>query len=60
MSLSNFINSIRIEEYANLHYGRMVRRDLKFRERLLDHWRDLRHPHAEHFAEHEAEVRHIL
>ena len=55
-----FINGIHFQEYAKLEYGRLVWRNLEFRERLLGHWRDLRHPHAERFAEHEAEVRHIL
>jgi len=55
-----FINGIHFQEYAKLEYGRLVWRNLEFRERLLGHWRDPRHPHAERFAEHEAEVRHIL
>ena len=55
-----FINGIHFQEYAKLEYGRMVWRHPEFRERLLRHWRDPRHPHAERFAEHEAEVRHIL
>jgi hypothetical protein len=54
------INGIHFQEYAKLEYGRMVWRDPEFRERLLRHWRDPRHPHAERFPEHEAEVRHIL
>ncbi|HEX3628457.1 MAG TPA: hypothetical protein VH280_23870 [Verrucomicrobiae bacterium] len=32
----------------------------QFRERLLRHWRDARHPHAERFAAHEADVRYVL
>jgi hypothetical protein len=55
-----FINGIYYQEYAKLEYGRMVWRNPEFRERLLRHWRDARHPHAERFAEHEAEVRRIL
>ena len=55
-----FINGIYYQEYAKLEYGRMVWRDPKFRERLLRHWKDPRHPHAERFAEHEADVRYIL
>jgi hypothetical protein len=55
-----FINGIHFQEYAKLEYGRMLWRVPKARERLLRHWRDPRHPHAERFAEHEAEVRRIL
>jgi len=55
-----FINGIYFQEYAKLEYGRMVWRDPQFRERLLRHWKDSRHPHAERFAEHEADVRYIL
>ena len=55
-----FINGIHFQEYAKLEYGRLLWPNPEFRERLLGHWRDPRHPHAERFAEHEAEVRHIL
>jgi hypothetical protein len=55
-----FIHGIYFQEYAKLEYGRMVWRDPQFRERLLRHWRDPRHPHADRFAEHEADVRYIL
>ncbi|HZM03648.1 MAG TPA: hypothetical protein VFC44_11615 [Candidatus Saccharimonadales bacterium] len=55
-----FVNGIHMAEYAKLEYGRMLWRVPEYRERLLRHWRDPRHPHADRFAEHEAEVRHIL
>lgn len=55
-----FINGIYFQEYAKLEYGRMVWRSPEFRERLLRHWKDPRHPHTERFAEHEADVRYIL
>ena len=55
-----FVNGIVLEEYAKLEYGRLLWRAPEFRERLLRHWTDPRHPHAARFAEHEAEVRHIL
>jgi hypothetical protein len=55
-----FINGIYFQEYAKLEYGRMVWRVPQFRERLLRHWRDARHPHAERFAAHEADVRYVL
>jgi hypothetical protein len=55
-----FVNGIHFQEYAKLEYGRMVWRVPAFRERLLRHWTDPRHPHAERFAQHETDVRHIL
>ena len=55
-----FVNGIYFQEYAKLEYGRLLWRVPAHRERLLRHWRDPRHPHAERFAEHEAEVTHIL
>ncbi len=55
-----FINGIHHQEYAKLEYGRMVWRIPAFRERMLRHWRDPRHPHAERFAEHEADVRYVI
>ena len=55
-----FINGIYYQEYAKLEYGRLLWRVPAYRERLLRHWRDSRHPHAERFAEHEAEVTYIL
>jgi len=55
-----FINGIFFQEYAKLEYGRMLWRDPRSRERLLRHWKDSRHPHAERFATFESEVRRIL
>lgn len=55
-----FVNGTYFQEYAKLEYGRMLWRIPECRERLLRHWRDPRHPHAERFAEHEAEVTRIL
>ena len=55
-----FVNGIHFQEYAKLEYGRLLWRVPASRERLLRHWRDPRHPHAERFAAHEAEVRRIL
>ncbi len=55
-----FVNGIHFQEYAKLEYGRLLWRVPDSRERLLRHWRDARHPHAERFAEHEAEVNRIL
>ena len=54
------VNGIHFQEYAKLEYGRLLWRVPEYRERLLRHWRDPRHPHAERFAEHEADVRRAL
>ena len=55
-----FVSGIQWEEYAKLEYGRLLWRVPQFRERLLRHWTDPRHPHARRFAEHAAEVRRLL
>ncbi len=55
-----FVNGIHVQEYAKLEYGRLLWRVPAYRERLLRHWRDPRHPHAERFGEHEAEVVRVL
>lgn len=55
-----FINGIYFQEYAKLEYGRLLWRNPEFRARLLHHWRDPRHPHAERFVQYEAQVRHVL
>ena len=55
-----FVNGIYLEEYAKLEYGRLLWRVPEYRERLLRHGRDPRHPHAERFAGYETDVRHIL
>jgi hypothetical protein len=55
-----FVNGIYFQEYAKLEYGRLLWRVPEYRQRLLRHWNDPRHPHAERFAEHEMEVCLIL
>ena len=55
-----FVNGIHVEDYAKLEYGRLLWRVPAYRERLLHHWRDPRHPHAERFVENEAEVTRVL
>jgi hypothetical protein len=55
-----FVNGIHVEEYAKLEYGRLLWRVPAYRERLMRHWHDPRHPHAGRFAEHEVEVTCIL
>jgi hypothetical protein len=55
-----FVNSIHVEEYAKLEYGRLLWRVPAYRERLLRHWHDARHPHAERFAEHQPDVIRVL
>ena len=48
------------QEYSKLHYGRMLWKYPDFRQRLLRHWTDPRHPHAERFKEWRLEVERIL
>jgi hypothetical protein len=55
-----FINGIYFQEYAKLEYGRLLWRRADTRERLLRHWKDPRHPHAERFAKWELEVTRLL
>src|SRR5471030_1676811 len=55
-----FVNGIHFQEYAKLEHGRQLWRVPAYRERLLKHWHYPRHPHVGRFAEHEADVRHIL
>lgn len=55
-----FVNGIYFQEYAKLEYGRLLWRVPAYRQRLLQHWKDPRHPHAERFAEHEGDVFQIL
>jgi hypothetical protein len=55
-----FINGIHFQEYAKLEYGRLLWRNPEFRQRLLRHWHDPRHPHAERFVEFENEVCRLL
>ena len=55
-----FVNGIHVQEYAKLEYGRLLWRVPAYRERLLRHWHDPRHPHAGRFTEHEAEVTQVL
>jgi hypothetical protein len=48
------------QEYAKLYYGRMLWKNKEFQERLIRHWTDPRHPHAERFQEWRSEVEKIL
>ena len=48
------------QEYSKLHYGRMLWKLPDFRARLLRHWSDPRHPHAERFKQWRLEVEHVL
>jgi hypothetical protein len=54
------VSGIRFQEYAKLEYGRLLWRVPAYRERLLRHRNDPRHPHAERFAEHKTDVRYVL
>ena len=53
-------NGILYQDYAKLFYGRMLWKDPAFRERLIRHWTDARHPHAERFQEWRGEVEKLL
>lgn len=55
-----FINGIHFQESAKLEYGRLLWRRPEYRQRLLEHWRDPRHPHADRFSKWETEVQRIL
>ena len=55
-----FVNGIHFQEYAKLEYGRLLWSVPEYRQRLLRHWQDPRHPHAERFANHQADVLQIL
>jgi hypothetical protein len=53
-------HGILYQHYAKLEYRRLLRRRPDMRERLLRHWTDPRHPHAERFNEWRAEVEKLL
>ena len=53
-------NGILYQDYAKLEYGRILWKDADFRQRLLRHWMDARHPHAERFQQWRAEVEKLL
>ena len=53
-------NGILYQDYAKLFYGRMLWKDPTMRRRLLQHWTDARHPHAERFQEWRNEVERLL
>ena len=53
-------NGILYQDYAKLQYGRMLWKHPDFRQRLLRHWTDPRHPHAERFQEWRVEVEKLL
>src|SRR2546421_10083538 len=53
-------NGILYQDYAKLEYGRMLWKHFDFRQRLLRHWTDPRHPHAERFAEWRLELGNLL
>jgi hypothetical protein len=53
-------HEILYQDYAKLEYGRMLCKRPEMRERLLRHWTDPRHPHAERFKEWRGEVEKLL
>ena len=48
------------QDYAKLYYGRMLWKRPDMRQRLILHWTDPRHPHAERFQQWRLEVEKIL
>ena len=48
------------DDLARLEYGRMLWPDLEFRQRLLNHWTDPRHPYRERFLKHRQLIERIL
>ena len=59
-NLTTPTNGILYQDYAKLEYGRMLWKHPDFRQRLLRHWTDPRHPHAERFQEWRGEVEKLL
>ena len=53
-------NGIGYQDYAKLYYGRILWKYPDFRQRLLQHWTDARHPHAERFVKWRPEVERLL
>jgi hypothetical protein len=53
-------NGILYQDYAKLQYGRMLWKYADMRERMLRHWTDPRHPHADRFREWRPEVEKLL
>jgi hypothetical protein len=53
-------NGILYQDYAKLYCGRMLWKHSDFRARLLRHWTDQRHPHAERFQQCRSEVEKLL
>jgi len=53
-------HGILYQDYAKLEYGRMMWKYPDMRERMLRHWTDPRHPHAERFKEWRPEVEKLL
>lgn len=48
------------DDLARLEYGRILWRNSKDRQQLLNHWTDLRHPYRERFLENQALVERLL
>src|SRR3954451_19951760 len=53
-------HGILYQDYAKLEYARLLWKRPDMRARLLRHWTDSRHPHAERFNEWRAEVEKLL
>lgn len=48
------------DDIGRFQYGRMLWRDPAMRQRLLRHWRDVRHPYPERFAVRQPLIESIL
>jgi len=48
------------DELAKLEYGRILWKKAIYRERLVRHWTDERHPHADRFARYRKIVERVL
>jgi hypothetical protein len=48
------------EAMARLEYGRRLWRDAAFRQRLLNHWTDLRHPWRDRFLAQRSLIEEVL
>jgi hypothetical protein len=60
MSLEALFKYPNYDDLARLEYGRMLWHRADFRERMLRHWLDPRHPHCERFRRNRALVESIL
>ena len=60
MSLESLFKYPNYDDLARLEYGRMLWHRVDFRERVLQHWLDPRHPHCDRFRRNRALVESLL